>query len=64
LNFQAELGPDGTVRVPPEVASQLTSATFRVLLLIPDTQEDVDWKRLTGEQFLRGYAPGDAIYDE
>ena len=26
--------------------------------------EDQDWTRLAAEQFLRGYAPSDAIYDE
>ena len=36
-----------------------------VILLFPlDKAEDEAWSRLTTEQFLNGYAPGDAIYDK
>jgi hypothetical protein len=37
-----------------------------VIVLIPElseTGDERDWQRLTQEQFLRGYAEGDAIYD-
>jgi len=41
------------------------SKKVRVILLIPSNDgEDADWSRLTAEQFLKGYAPGDAIYDK
>lgn len=29
-----------------------------------DTDEDAEWERLTAEEFLKGYAECDAIYDE
>jgi hypothetical protein len=31
---------------------------------MPESTEDHEWARLTAEQFLQGYADGDAIYDE
>ena len=30
----------------------------------PDTDADRDWARLAIDQFLQGYADGDAIYDD
>lgn len=28
-----------------------------------DADESADWRRLTAEEFLKGYAEGDSIYD-
>jgi hypothetical protein len=70
LEFQASLSPDGTVRVPSEVAEQLKNvAEFRVLLLLPSEtetaeEEDEAWDRLTESEFFRGYAESDSIYDD
>ena len=30
----------------------------------PDLDEDRDWARLSIDQFLKGYADGDAAYDD
>jgi hypothetical protein len=32
--------------------------------MIPDDTEDKQWAEFTAEQFLKGYADTDAIYDE
>ena len=65
LEFQTRVNPDGTVTLPPDVASQVHDVhPVRVILLIPESAEDREWANLTAEQFLKGYAPGDAIYDE
>jgi hypothetical protein len=62
--FQADVSPDGTLRLPEDVARRLqTGHTVRVLILVPD-DDDRDWQRLTTEQFVTGYADGDAIYDQ
>jgi hypothetical protein len=65
LEFWAYINPDHTLTVPPEVAAQIEQKKpVRVLLLIPELGEDQDWAHLTSEQFLKGYAKIDAIYDE
>jgi hypothetical protein len=35
----------------------------RVMVLLPENEEEADWKNLAAEQFLAGYSEGDAIYD-
>jgi hypothetical protein len=65
LEFRASLNPDHTLTVPTELAAQLRpEQPVRVILLVPEVGEDQEWARLTAEQFVRGYADGDAIYDE
>ena len=65
LEFQAYINPDYTLKVPPEVAEQIQQEQrVRVILLIPEPEEDQDWEQLTVQQFLKGYADSDAIYDE
>ncbi len=65
LEFRAYVNPDRTLTVPSELAAQIqTEGPVRVILLVPDTDEDRDWTRLTTDQFSKGYADDDAIYDE
>ncbi|MEX2173200.1 MAG: hypothetical protein WD872_02485 [Pirellulaceae bacterium] len=66
LEFEGSLGPNGTLRVPDEVASQLRSVdSFRVVVVVPgEDDDDQAWRRLGIEQFLKDGAPGDAIYDD
>ena len=61
--FQAHLNPNQTVTIPPHVASQLApDVEVHVVLQAADNNEAA-WDRLTTDQFLEGYAPGDDIYD-
>lgn len=65
LEFRAHLNPDGTLRVPREVADEIRADDpLRVILLLPDLAEAEEWSRLGAKQFLEGYADSDAIYDE
>jgi hypothetical protein len=65
LEFEARISADRTLTVPPELAAQIQEEQpVRVILLVPDSAEDREWARLTAEQFLDGYAAGDAIYDD
>lgn len=65
LEFEARVSPDQTLPIPSSIAAELPAGkTVRVLVLLPDSSEDADWKRLTTEQFLKGYADSDAIYDQ
>lgn len=64
LEFSGSLNPDSTLTVPRQIANLVPrDQPIRVLLLISDDGESQDWERLTTEQFLQGYAPSDAIYD-
>jgi hypothetical protein len=56
--------PDESLEVPRDVALQIPKdQTVQVVVLFPESSEDAEWRRLTSEQFLRGYSEGDSIYD-
>ncbi len=57
---QSRLGPPGTLEVPADLLSQV--GRDQALRVVVDA--DADWRRLTAEQFLRGYSDSDAIYDD
>ncbi len=65
LEFRASLNPDHTLTVPTELAAQLRpEEPVRVILVVPEVERGGEWGCLTAEQFLKGYADSDAIYDE
>ena len=64
LEFEAHPNEDGTLPIPPEIAAHLKGTeSVRVLLILPAPEEQ-EWAALTRDQFLKGYADGDAIYDQ
>ena len=64
LEFEAPLGLDRTLEVPPEIAAQVDrKRPVRVILVQPE-DEDIEWARGAAEQFLAGFDEGDAIYDD
>lgn len=64
LEFWTTVNHDQTLTLPPEVAAKVgREQQLRVILIVPDG-DDPTWERLTTDQFLSGYAPSDAIYDE
>lgn len=63
--FESHLNPNQTLSVPPDVATHLRpDETVQVVIVSTDTDEEADWRRLAAEEFLKGYAPGDDIYDQ
>jgi hypothetical protein len=65
LEFWARLGPDRTLVVPPEIAARIDeSEPVRVAVILPETDEPQAWADLTTDEFLRGYEPGDDLYDK
>jgi len=64
--FQATVNPDHTLTLPPDIAAKLPKdEPFNVIIMVAENEEEErDWKRMAAEQFLAGYAPGDAIYDQ
>jgi len=63
LEFQTQIPSDGTLTLSPDIAAQIPrDDRVRVVLLVGDSSEDDDWKRLTADRFLAGYTPSDDIY--
>mgnify|MGYP001077532762 CR=1 FL=1 len=64
LEFQTKLDPEGNLKVPEDLAVRIPrEQAVQVIVLVPDSSEDDDWRRLTEQQFLAGYGEGDSIYD-
>lgn len=65
IEFWARVGPDRTLKIPAEVADHLgEDRSVRVVLLLPDEDEDRAWTRLAALQLLRAYADEDSIFDD
>jgi hypothetical protein len=64
LEFETKLGTDANLKVPEDVAVQIPKEeTVRVIVLLPESTADEAWRKLTREQFLRGYSESDSVYD-
>ena len=64
LDFETKLGTDANLRVPEDIAVQIPKEEpVRVIVLLPESTEDDAWRKLTPEQFLRGYSESDSVYD-
>jgi len=64
LEFESKLGANSDLTVPEHLAGQIPKEkAVRVIVLVPEGDEDQAWRRLAAEQFLAGYSDGDSIYD-
>jgi hypothetical protein len=64
VEFQSRVNPDQTLTIPPSVMDAVPiGQTVRVLILFPESGNDQEWEQLTAEEFGRGYADSDALYD-
>lgn len=64
LEFETKPDADLNLKVPDELAAQIPKEEpVRVIVLMPESAEDADWRRLTNENFLRGYSESDSVYD-
>jgi hypothetical protein len=64
--FPLAVGPDGSVRIPQEVARSLApNQTGRLILLVSDDADETEaaWQKTTTEQFLEGFDDVDSAYD-
>jgi hypothetical protein len=65
LEFRSVLNPDNTLTVPPEIVAQVSSEQeLHVILVAGDSVDNQDWAALSTDQFFKGYADSDAIYDD
>lgn len=64
FEFEALLDENQAVRVPASIAEQIAGdQPFHVVVLVPEPGDDESWRRLTTEEFAKGYGDSDAIYD-
>ena len=65
IEFIIELSDQPMLTVPREVAAQLPKkGQARIIVLTSDEScEDSEWRQAAYEQFVRGDASEDAIYD-
>jgi len=64
LEFRSRINPDDSLQVPKEVAAQIPKdKAIQVIVVLPESTEDGEWRRLTAEQFLLGYSEADGAYD-
>jgi len=64
LEFESKLGKDASLRVPDDLVLQIPKEEpVREIVLVPESNEDEAWRRLTRDQLLQGYSDGDSIYD-
>ena len=64
LEFETEVSEEHTLKIPPDLAQQVGVHQSVHVILLVDNEDDQGWKRLTAEQFLKGYSDSDAIYDK
>jgi hypothetical protein len=64
IEFQSQLNSDQALTVPASVLDAIPiGRTVRVLILLPE-DDDREWEQGAAEEFGRGYADTDAIYDQ
>jgi hypothetical protein len=65
IEFQSQLNPDHTITIPASLSGAIPiGQTVRVLVLLPDNDTESEWEQQAAEEFGRGYADTDAIYDQ
>ncbi len=65
IEFQSSLTADQTLSVPASALGKIpVGRTVRVLILLPEGDDDRDWERRAAEEFGMGYDDTDAIYDQ
>jgi hypothetical protein len=64
FEFHAQPTADGFIQLPSDVARQVDPALgIKVIVLLPENEEQA-WTRFGMEQFAKGYAASDNIYDD
>jgi len=64
FEFHTQPAADGSIQLPPGIADQVDPALgVKVIVLLPDDEEQA-WVKFGMEQFAKGYAAGDNIYDD
>ena len=63
-DFRSELGPDGPIAVPPEIAAQVPAGErIQVVLQWGSSEDDAAWRAVGRRQFEAAYAADDSVYE-
>ncbi len=64
FEFHTQPAADGSIQLPPAIASQVDPAVgVKVIVLLPEDEQQA-WTRFAMDQFAKGYAESDNIYDD
>ncbi len=64
IAFRSKVKPDGTIVVPKRLRRSVQDGEVRVVLLWPESEEDVSlWEEAGIGTFLEGDGQYDALYD-
>jgi len=64
IAFRSKVKPDGTIIVPKRLRRSVQDGEVRVVLLWPESEEDVSlWEQAGITTFLEGDGQYDALYD-
>jgi hypothetical protein len=63
VEFESQLGNNGRIELPSEVAQLPAGSSVRVIVLW-DLDKDDDWQRLSIEGFANAYAEQDSVYEK
>jgi len=64
FEFHTHPASDGSIQLPHEITRQVDPKLgVKVIVLVPEDEERA-WQQFGMEQFMKGYAPSDNIYDD
>ena len=63
IEFSAQVKKNNTIQVPDRYAGFLKNQK-KVKIIILFEEEEKGWEQLTAQQFLKGYAEEDSVYDK
>ncbi len=65
VEFQTTIRPDNSLQIPKDVAARIPRDTpVQVIVVCPDSSEELEWQRITQEQIFSGYSDGDSVHDK
>lgn len=64
LEFESRVANKDRIDLPPEVARQIPQGSSVRVILLVESGEDEDWRRLGLERFAAAYCEEDAVYEQ
>lgn len=64
VEFEGQLTSGDQIQVPPDVAHELPAGSHVRVILLWESGEEDDWRRLSQERFASAYAPEDSVYEK
>ena len=64
LEFDAQLTSGDRIHVPEAVVRELPESAHLRVILLWESDEDEEWRKLTSERFSTAYVPEDSVYEQ